>query len=156
VFVPLIALLIWIQGVSRTAAIALQLPWALMIAAYNIYFHGRWGQNIGKMVTGIRVVSLSGDPISWRQAFLRFSVDAILGVALAGSSLLGLLRISASEYETLSWMERAQRLNELSPSSDLLTYATNVWIWSEVIVLLFNRRRRALHDFIAGTLVIHV
>jgi uncharacterized RDD family membrane protein YckC len=29
-----------------------------------------------------------------------------------------------------------------------------VWIWIELIVMLTNRRRRALHDFIAGTVVI--
>ena len=29
-----------------------------------------------------------------------------------------------------------------------------IWIWSELIVMLTNRRRRALHDFIAGTVVI--
>ena len=29
-----------------------------------------------------------------------------------------------------------------------------LWTWSELIVMLFNQRRRALHDFIAGTVVI--
>ena len=29
-----------------------------------------------------------------------------------------------------------------------------IWIWSEFVVLLFNRRKRAIHDFIAGTVVI--
>jgi uncharacterized RDD family membrane protein YckC len=30
----------------------------------------------------------------------------------------------------------------------------NVWICSEVFVVLLNRRKRALHDFIGGTVVI--
>ena len=29
-----------------------------------------------------------------------------------------------------------------------------LWTWSELIVMLTNRQRRALHDFIAGTVVI--
>ncbi|WP_255590049.1 hypothetical protein [Marinicella meishanensis] len=29
-----------------------------------------------------------------------------------------------------------------------------VWYWSELLVMLTNERRRALHDFIAGTVVI--
>jgi uncharacterized RDD family membrane protein YckC len=155
VFAPLIALFIWISGISRTVAVAIHVPWALLNASYNVYFHGRWGQNIGKMVAGIRVVSVTGGPISWKQAFLRFSVDAVLGVGLAVSSVLGLLRIAPSDYATLSWTERARRVADLSPSYDFLSYATNIWIWSEVIVLLFNQRKRALHDFIAGTVVIH-
>jgi uncharacterized RDD family membrane protein YckC len=155
VFAPLIALVIWIQGLSRTAALAIVVPRALLAATYNIYFHGRWGQNLGKMVMGIRVVNVSGNPMSWKQAFLRFSVDVVLGAALAASSLVGLLHIAPASYLTLSWTERAQRIAELSPGYDFLLYATNVWVWSEIIVLLFNRRKRALHDFIAGTVVIH-
>lgn len=153
--VPFIALFIWVERLSRTAPIALQVPWALLTAAYNIYFHGRWGQSIGKMVAHIRVVSVSGDAISWKQVLLRFSVDAVLGVADAASRLIGLSRISPTKYLTLSWTERGQRLFELSPGDGLLVAALNVWFWSEIVVLLFNRRRRALHDFIAGTVVIH-
>jgi uncharacterized RDD family membrane protein YckC len=29
-----------------------------------------------------------------------------------------------------------------------------VWIWSEFITMLFNKRRRAIHDYIAGTVVV--
>jgi uncharacterized RDD family membrane protein YckC len=31
---------------------------------------------------------------------------------------------------------------------------SNAWTLSELVVLMLNRRRRALHDFIAGTVVI--
>jgi uncharacterized RDD family membrane protein YckC len=55
----------------------------------------------------------------------------------------------------LSGIKRPERIIELSPGYDVLDYSLTVWIWSEIIVLLFNRRKRALHDFIAGTVVIH-
>jgi len=29
-----------------------------------------------------------------------------------------------------------------------------VWVYGELIVLLTNKKRRALHDFLAGTVVI--
>jgi uncharacterized RDD family membrane protein YckC len=35
-----------------------------------------------------------------------------------------------------------------------LLYFYFAWLASEFIVLLLNRRRRALHDFIAGTVVV--
>jgi len=44
VFAPLIALLIWISSISRALAVAFTVPWALLHASYNIYFHGRWGR----------------------------------------------------------------------------------------------------------------
>ena len=39
------------------------------------------------------------------------------------------------------------------PCADL-NIAFNIWIWSEFFVLLLNKRRRAIHDFIAETVVI--
>ncbi len=29
-----------------------------------------------------------------------------------------------------------------------------LWTWSELIVMLFHRQHRALHDFMAGTVVV--
>ena len=34
------------------------------------------------------------------------------------------------------------------------TWLTNIWIYSEFIVLLTNKRKRAIHDYIAGTVII--
>jgi len=36
----------------------------------------------------------------------------------------------------------------------LVSTLSQVWWWSEFIVLLFNKRKRAIHDFMAGTVVI--
>jgi uncharacterized RDD family membrane protein YckC len=36
----------------------------------------------------------------------------------------------------------------------LVAILMQLWTWSELIVMLTNRQRRALHDFIAGTVVI--
>jgi uncharacterized RDD family membrane protein YckC len=46
-------------------------------------------------------------------------------------------------------------IGELSPIwHKLLDWLHQIWIWSEFAVLLTNKRKRALHDFIAGTVVI--
>jgi len=29
-----------------------------------------------------------------------------------------------------------------------------VWIWGEFLTMLFNKKRRAVHDFMAGTVVV--
>jgi uncharacterized RDD family membrane protein YckC len=108
------------------------------------------------MAVGIRVVTVSGAPILWREAALRFSVDIVLGFLQTSSSMVGLLRLPDPEYSSLSWSDRFQRLDQLSPYSGPLLWLSNVWVWSEIVVLLFNKRRRALHDFIAGTVVVHV
>jgi uncharacterized RDD family membrane protein YckC len=32
--------------------------------------------------------------------------------------------------------------------------ALQIWIWGEFITMLFNKRRRAVHDYMAGTVVV--
>ena len=48
-------------------------------ALYTVLFHSLWGQTMGKMMVGARVVALDGGPLSWRRAVLR-----ALGWALSG------------------------------------------------------------------------
>ena len=40
-------------------------------ALYTVLFHQLWGQTMGKMMVGARVVALDGGPLSWRRAVLR-------------------------------------------------------------------------------------
>ena len=62
--------------------------------------------------------------------------------------------ISDADFYGVGWMQRAQNLHAHEPSWLSWTeVADQIWIWSEVVVMLFNKRRRVLHDFIAGTVV---
>ena len=100
------------------------------------------------------MVSLDGTSITWTQAFLRSSVGLGLGILSSISILVALFSMTDGEFSALSWTELAARKSELSPYINQIDIATQVWVWSEVVVLLFNRKRRALHDFIAGTVVV--
>jgi len=146
--------LMWLQSVSRTWAFLTLIPLTFSFYAYEIYLHGRWGQTIGKRSQDISVVSLDGTSITWKQAFLRSSVGLGLGVLSSISTLVALFSMTDGEFSTLSWMELAVRQSELSPYIDQIVIATYIWTGSEVVVLLFNRKKRALHDFIAGTVVV--
>jgi uncharacterized RDD family membrane protein YckC len=64
--------------------------------------------------------------------------------------------MSDTEYQSLSFIQLSERLTALAPPwYKPAQWGQNVWVWSELIVLLTNRKRRALHDFIAGTVVVH-
>jgi uncharacterized RDD family membrane protein YckC len=104
------------------------------------------------MVAGVRVVDVGGAAISWRQAVLRSSVDVILALAVGVSNVVALSRMRPDEYMS---PDRWRHMAALSPFPDGLVWFSWGWFCSELIVLLFNRRKRALHDFIAGTVVVH-
>jgi len=50
----------------------LTLPLALVLGlAYFTFFHGTWGQTIGKMIFGLRVVRRDGQPLTYFRALIR-------------------------------------------------------------------------------------
>ena len=155
VFMPLIILQTKALRTSPRLYAAVMLPYSIIFTGYWIYCHGRWGKTIGKKLTGTYVASTGGDPISWKQAFLRSSVD-ILCVIIAQSVLIPIyLSIPVEGYVDLTARNRFQLIQSMWPTwYPYFSKAQQIWIWSEFIVILTNKRRRALHDFIAGTVVL--
>ncbi len=157
VTLPVLLLLAWMNSISRELAMVLVLPTAFFFWFYVVAFHARFGATPGKMLVNIKVVRADDyADIGWYEASLRSSVE--IGFAAIGlvGQFIALSRMSSSEYQRLGAFEREIKLAELQPEWMLVLEAmVHVWYWSEMIVLLFNRRKRAIHDFIAGTVVIH-
>lgn len=130
------------------------LPLAVLGTAYPIVCHGLWGRTIGKRITGTRVTALDGGRISWRQAFLRNAPDIIWLFANAYALLMIYAHVAPEAYAGWPPTERMHLLKALFPAWYTgLTHGQDAWNYSEFIVILLNRRRRALHDFVAGTIV---
>ena len=156
VAIPFIYIFLWIDYQSKTMALIFLLPQTFYYFLYQFYFLGRWGKTLGKMAVKIRVVSLDGAPISWRQAFLRNSVDLFFVILGAITSLIMYLNMPASEFHIKSFVEFSELTVKYGPKwGTWLSFMAAAWTYSELIVLLFNKKRRALHDFIAGTVVVH-
>jgi uncharacterized RDD family membrane protein YckC len=154
VFLPISVTTTWASAQSRTAALVLLIPGLALGYGYHVYFHARWGQTLGKMAARVRVTAVDGSPIGFRQAFLRSAVDILLGGLYVAAYASALLQIPPAEYASLTWFEQSRQLGELEGPWQWLSWVQGVWTISEVVTLLFNRRRRALHDFIASTVVI--
>ena len=45
---------------------------SLVYAGYVVWMHGKWGQTLGKVATGVKVVKVSGDPIGYGRSFGRW------------------------------------------------------------------------------------
>lgn len=130
---------------------------AAAIPAYNIFCHGRYGQTVGKRVFGIRVHLVSGAAITWRAAWIRHSPDVVIAALWAfGVAHVIAARDPASLAElTYPAWERTIRAERLAfvRWTDI---GAQIWVWSEVVIMLLNKQRRALHDLIAGTVVLQV
>lgn len=109
--------------------------------AYSIAFHALFGQTISKMLMGIKVFDRDEQTaVNFRKAFLRDSIP-LLSVAA-----LSLLALSGEINEASGYTQTAVILSVVILS----------WAVLEIVTLLFNKKRRALHDLIAGTVVLKI
>ncbi|MGE3384390.1 MAG: RDD family protein [Pyrinomonadaceae bacterium] len=109
---------------------------------YFILGHGLYGRTVGKKTQNLRVVDFKTEqPISMIQALWRESLFIILGViALVVSALIDFVPIT--DDTTLSSLGFGVILLQA------------VFIIVQVVYCLNNPKRRALHDLIAGTVVV--
>lgn len=157
VLLPFVFFNTWLGSLSKPLAMLFIVPTSIFYIAYEVYFHGRFGQTLGKRAVGIRVVTLEGTPISWNQAFMRSSVSLVFALLTMAASLIAYLHFPDAQYSALGWWQRQTKLADFYPSwAYTVSTASTIWVWSEVLVVLLNKKKRALHDFIAGTVVIEV
>jgi uncharacterized RDD family membrane protein YckC len=145
----------WWESVSKEAAVVLCVPSLALGLGYTIYCHGRFGQTVGKWLMGIRVVRVTGERIGWREAWLRSSVELPFSALNVVGRIIALVGTADSEYYGVGWYQRGLNVAGHAPSwAGWAGRVAVIWFWSEVVTMLFNKRRRALHDFIAGTVVV--
>jgi uncharacterized RDD family membrane protein YckC len=115
---------------------------SLVFPVYMIAMHARFGQTLGKMWMNVKVLDASEEPLKFRQALLRETPQLVfnLGTIYLGIAFLG---------------ENLESENAKSAYS-VLTTAASVWAVADVLVFFFNDKRRALHDFLAGTVVVKI
>lgn len=117
----------------------------LICYLYSIILHARNGQTIGKMVTRVRVLDQSETKLSVSQAITRDLVPLSLSIAVF------VVMVNIELPAGLTGLD----FTDLIPLI-VLTSIGYLWWLAEVITMATNRRRRAVHDFIAGSVVVWI
>ncbi len=126
----------------------------LVFPIYNIVCLAWRGQTPGKWLMGILVAAADGTWIRPIQAVKRHVPDLILGIGMSLTAVVGL----TSGLDLPAATGLATRLNifhSTLPLWGVLDGAWTLWIWSEPVLLCLDERRRSMHEFLSGTLVIH-
>jgi uncharacterized RDD family membrane protein YckC len=134
---------------SQNIQIAVLILESVVLVTYTIAMHAKYGQTIGKMVCKVRVVDFkTGNPVSVVQAVIRDGIPAILTV--------GLVVVQVREIITghQATEEIARGTGGALSYPLLLVAVPALWSVAELITMMTNDKRRALHDFIAGTVVV--
>jgi len=156
VWIPVFILVYWLDGLSYAGAVVATFVGPAFTIPYYVGLVAIYGGTWGKLTRGLRVRQVNGAPATWTNAWRRSAVDLIISVSGTILTLIALNRIPPDAYLAASWDARSIMVEEAIPAIRWLYWAAMVWMLSEFVTLLSNKKRRALHDFIAGTVVVHV
>ena len=155
VFLPIMALSLWGNEQSRLFQLYWLVPGLIFGLWFHVYLVKTYGGTPGKLLLKIKIAKVDGSDVGYKEAMLRYSVLFVISLVMSAALIPVALGMTDAEYFSMGWQERALYMIERAPSwYNTANIAMNIWIWSEFIVMLTNKKRRALHDFIAGTVVI--
>ena len=69
--------------------------------------------------------------------------------------VLAISKLTDAQFLGLDALAQYELIDANQPAwAGPLEILFNIWVWGELLVMLTNEKRRALHDFITGTVVI--
>ena len=144
------------RNYSFTHFLIVTLVGFLFYRLYHIGCVALWGQTPGKMAAKIKVMKVDGSSVTWINALLRNSVETLLAFTALYLEMRALSLVSPAIFAATDVSKRLDLINPLVPEwAGGIGLATQVFVLSEFVVLFLNKKKRAILDFIAGTVVIH-
>jgi uncharacterized RDD family membrane protein YckC len=146
VFIPFVFIQNWLF--KNTESLTIKIVWTLFILFlslfYSIFLHFKFGQTIGKWLTGVKVIDISElRKMSFKQSIIRDSFYLVT-------------EIFALLYFAYLFFRTSQTGDLFEEYRDFTTYPTLIWTLLELISMLTNSKKRAVHDFLAKSVVVRV
>lgn len=150
-FVPVFYLL----KMNQYYLFGLMLVSFITLPMYFIYFHTKSGATPGKSFIGLKIVKLDFSNLKLKDSVLRSSVDILFSVM----NLIWLAITIGCFIHKEEFISEKLTYNDFIGIFGTLYFVAislleRIWFWSEVVFVLTNAKKRAIHDFIAGTIVV--
>ena len=154
-FMPVSGIAYFLADQSRLFYLYWFVPGLVLGLLFHVYLVRRFGGTPGKLALKIRIALVDGSPVTTMAAMSRYAVRCTLSSLMSIAIILSSLSMSDELYFSLGYIERTKKLVELGPSWYWAVFIlSQIWTWSGVTTMLFNKRHRAVHDYIARTVVI--
>jgi uncharacterized RDD family membrane protein YckC len=105
----------------------------------------------------LKVLDESFDRLTTKQAILRTSIDIFFGLILTYGFIRAMLGSNVDPFEMENpdiYYDKIK--NNFSYSHKILDILNYFWLVSEFIVMNFNIKKKAIHDYIANSVVVNV
>lgn len=140
-FAPFVFLEEWIvkNTSHQTIVVACTILIALLPLIYSIFFHYKYGQTPGKWIARVKVLDLSETRLlTLKQSVFRDSVFLVIEVV---GLFYFLFQTNKSDYLQNGY-------------DDFASQPIIWWTIIELVTMLTNKKRRAFHDLMAGSVVV--
>jgi len=156
VFIPLTVFMNWIwahyQDIPLMVVILVYILSTASYYLYSIYFLGKYGQTPGKMLLKIKVFDISEmSHITYYQALKR---DIVPLVATLIQLPFSIYQIINGTYISINPHIQFDTYNLILLGCMLFVAFT--WFALDILTAVFSSKHRAIHDFIAGSVVVKV
>ncbi|MBN1804744.1 MAG: RDD family protein [Sedimentisphaerales bacterium] len=145
VFLPVLAVSVKNLLVIKSVPVLLLIT--LPSFLYKPFMEWRYGATLGKMAMGIVVIDKHGHLLTLAMAYLRFIPNLVVGVL----SVIGTLFL----FQTQGF-EQARTIIALGELEgpyliQFLQWPLNLFVILDCLAVAFTDRKRAIHDFMAGS-----
>lgn len=155
VLAPLSVVSYFMGEQSRMFMAYFLLPSLILTLLFHVYLVVRYGGTPGKLLLKTRIAMVDGAPVTYKAALLRHLPLMVLSALLGICMVMATMQMTDQEYFSVGYMERSFKLVGAMPSWFwIVNVSLNVWVWGEFVTMLTNKKRRAIHDFLAGTVVL--
>lgn len=152
---PLIFSVQYLNGLGKNMYYYTCIPLLLFTLWYNTYLPKRYGGTPGQLSARITILRSDMKTIGWREAILRYMVLGVLNIAGIIITILAIQKANDDSLATMNWLQQSRYMMMLMPVAyKIYSWGINIWLYSDLFALLFNKRKRGLNDFIAGTVVV--
>ncbi|MDB5050364.1 MAG: transporter [Fibrobacteres bacterium] len=154
IFAPLTVSLYFFHHWTKTRFEACKIMTYVMGIPYAVLMIGHYGQTLGKMAMKIKVFKNDGSPADYWSGFRRAGGDTLLCLILLVNYMIIIRAMPPEVFDGQSYWQITKAVGKLHVMIKWDTYLILAWYLSEFVSMRMNKRSRAVHDFIGGTVVL--
>lgn len=155
IFIPIIALQFFLVNLGYYYQILAELLVISFGIWYFVVYVYQHEYTFGKRYENIRIISVDGSRISLKQCIIRYLVYSFLGLGQSLLFIYCIITTPSSGYSELGFMDKLDFVYlKFEIIFSTISYLEYGYIALTSIFLLFNKQRRSISDYIAGTIVV--
>lgn len=140
---------------THRAFLYMALPSLLITLFYYVYLVRRFGGTPGKRILQMRIANLDGSPVSLTTALIRYSPYLLITLISDVANFVMTRNLEGIGFDEMTFLEKLTALGQHGPAwANHINYVMWAWYLGIVVSIIANAHKRALHDFIAGTVVL--